>query len=157
MNKEVQYIITTLKNILEGEPWYGRPVYSILKDADPSSVYIKPGETEHSLIELLYHMIAWASFIQKRLENSQEWDDAYMATIDWREIDPVEHTWQKGMEELQETHERIIALLQEKDDSLLNEKVEYRPYNFRFLLNGLIQHNIYHLGQIAYVQKLLKS
>jgi hypothetical protein len=48
-----------------------------------------------------------------------------------------------------------MALLLQKDDSFLDEPVEYRKYDFRFLLNGLIQHNLYHTGQIAYVNKLL--
>jgi uncharacterized damage-inducible protein DinB len=155
MNKEVQYLITTFETTLQREPWYGRSVYSILEEIDPTIVYIKPGETEHSLIDLLYHMIAWAMFTQKRLEKDKGWDDAFMEKIDWRTIDPAEHTWHNGVKQLKETHEQIIGLLRDKDDSLLSEMVDFRKYNFRFLLNGLIQHNVYHLGQIAYVKKLL--
>jgi hypothetical protein len=33
--------------------------------------------------------------------------------------------------------------------------VPTRSFNYRFMLNGLLQHNIYHLGQIAYVKKQL--
>ena len=89
MNKELQYLITTLQSTLQGEPWYGRSVYSILEEVDPSGAYVKPGETEHSLIELLYHMITWAGFTLQRLQKSQEPNDPQ---LDWREIDPVEHT-----------------------------------------------------------------
>ncbi|MCY7309203.1 MAG: hypothetical protein LH619_00365 [Chitinophagaceae bacterium] len=42
-----------------------------------------------------------------------------------------------------------------KDDDFLVEPVDYRKYNFRFLLNAMIEHNIYHLGQVAYVNKML--
>src|SRR4051812_40318457 len=103
MNKEVQSIITTLKNTLNGEPWYGRSIESLLGEADTATVYIKPGETQHSLIELLYHMVTWATFTLKRLENDQERD---IEKLDWRDIDPVEHTWEKGTAELQQTHNR---------------------------------------------------
>ena len=54
-------------------------------------------------------------------------------------------------------YQEIIALLHTKDDMFLEEKVDYRNYNFRFLINGLIQHNIYHLGQVAYLKKLLEG
>jgi hypothetical protein len=47
--------------------------------------------------------------------------------------------------------------LKKKEDAFLEEKVDYRNYNFRFLLNGLVQHDIYHLGQIAYVGKMLAA
>jgi hypothetical protein len=35
--------------------------------------------------------------------------------------------------------------------------VDERKYNFRKLLHGLIQHDIYHLGQIAYIKKIASS
>ena len=60
------------------------------------------------------------------------------------------------MIELKSIHEKIIALLQLKDDEWLKEKVNFRDFDNRFLLNGLIQHNIYHLGQIAYLKKQLE-
>ena len=67
MRKEIEYIVTTLHSILNGEPWYGRPVMKILQEIDPSIVYKKPNENSHSLIELLYHMNTWAEFTLKRL------------------------------------------------------------------------------------------
>ena len=76
--------------------------------------------------------------------------------MDWRGIDPKIHTWKKGMEQLKTIHSKIIELLKQKtDDSFLSGIVTIREYNYRFLLNGLIQHNIYHLGQIAYLKKML--
>lgn len=32
MNKEIQSIIRNLENTLDGEPWFGRPVYAILRE-----------------------------------------------------------------------------------------------------------------------------
>lgn len=155
MNKEVQSIIRNLQNTLSGEPWFGRAVYPILEEADVSKVYTKPNDTEHSLIELLYHIITWADFTLKRIEKDKTNDLAAAENMDWREIDPKVHTWKKGLAEFKVIHKKIIALLKKKDDTFLKEKVDYRKYNYRFLLNGLIQHNIYHLGQIAYLKKLL--
>jgi uncharacterized damage-inducible protein DinB len=156
MNKEIQYLITTLQNTLFGEPWYGRAAFSLLEEVDPSTVYIKPRETNHSLIDLLYHMITWAEFTLRRLEKKQD-DMKVVEQLDWRAIDPVEHTWEKGMGQFKQIHEQIIEVLHTKEDSFLKEIADYREYNFRFLLHGLIQHNIYHIGQVAYVYKLIGS
>jgi len=59
------------------------------------------------------------------------------------------------MAALTATHQELMATLEMADDSLLDEKVDYRDYNFRTLLDGLLTHNIYHVGQIAVVHKLL--
>ena len=155
MNKEIQFIIRSLQQVNNSEPWFGRPVYAILEEADISKVYIKPNNTEHSLIELLYHMLTWAEFTLKRIEKDPIQDMAAFEKMDWREIDPAAHNWKKSLTEFKSVNEKIIQLLDKKNDGFLKEIVDYRKYNFRFLLNGYIQHNIYHLGQIAYVKKLL--
>lgn len=155
MNKEIQSIIRRFENVNAGEPWFGRAVFTILEEVDPKKVYEKPNGTEHSLIELLYHMNTWASFTLKRLEKDEEMDMAAFEKLDWRRIDPKQHTWKKGLAELRSIHKKIINILKKKEDIFLKEIVDYRKYNYRFLLNGLIEHNIYHLGQVAYLKKLL--
>jgi DinB superfamily len=155
MNKEIQSIIRNLQNTLSGEPWFGRALYSIMEEVDASKVYMKPDDKEHSLIELLYHMNTWAMFCLLQLKNASPEEMKATESIDWREIDPANHNWKKGMEEFKETHNEIISILETKNDEFLAEMVSGRKFNFRFMLNGLIQHNIYHLGQIAYVKKLL--
>jgi len=151
----MQSIIRNLENTLDGEPWYGRPVYAILREITSSQAYIKPGKKAHSLADLLYHMLTWAEFTLKRVEKDNSMDMAAFEELDWRQIDPILHDWEEGLSAFIATHQQLVARLQEQDDAFLEEKVDYRHYNFRFLLNGLIQHNIYHLGQIAYLKKLL--
>ncbi|HEY6062446.1 MAG TPA: DinB family protein [Chitinophagaceae bacterium] len=155
MNKETQSIIRNLQNTLSGEPWFGRALYPIMEEVDASKVYTKPKGTEHSLIELLYHMITWATFCLLQLKNSSPEELKETESLDWRELDPKTHTWKNGMTAFKEIHKEIVSFLETKNDELLSQMVKGRKFNYRFMLNGLIQHNIYHLGQVAYVKKLL--
>ena len=68
MNKELTSIIKELENTLDGEPWFGRAVYQLMREVDPQKAFIKPNDTGHSLVELLYHMITWTEFSLKRIE-----------------------------------------------------------------------------------------
>ena len=156
MNKETQSIIRNLQNVLTGEPWYGRSIYAILEEINPAIVHKKSNDNSHSLTELLYHMITWAGFTQKQIEGAGKEEIEKIESRDWIVIDPKIHDWQKGLTELKSIHEKIMDLLQSKEDEWLKEKVSFREFNYRFLLNGLIQHNIYHLGQIAYLRKQLE-
>jgi len=156
MNKETQYIAKSFEDTLSKEPWFGRAVFEILGEADESKVQTKPNGTEHSMIELLWHMNTWAEFALGSLENRSAEDMKAIEANDWREIDPKTHTWKKGLEQLRATHNRIVEILKQKtDDSFLEDIVPLRKFNFRYMLNGLIQHNIYHLGQVAYLKKML--
>ena len=152
---EIQSIIRNLENTLDGDPWYGRPVYAMLREVDSSIAYKKPTPGSHSLIDLLYHMLTWAEFTLKRIEKDDINDLAAFEKLDWREIDPKLHDWDEGLAAFIAAHQQIIALLHTKKDTFLDEIVDYRQYDFRYLLNGLIQHNIYHLGQVAYLKKFI--
>ena len=156
MNKETLYIAKTFEDTLSKQPWFGRPVYVIIGEADESKVHTKPNGTEHSMIELLWHMNTWAEFTLGSLEGRSVDEMKAIEANDWRTIDPKTHTWKKGLEQLKSTHKKIVELLNQKaDDSFLGDIVPLREYNFRYMLNGLIQHNIYHLGQVAYLKKML--
>lgn len=156
MNKQTQALIKSFEDTLSGQPWFGRAVYEILGEADESKVYTKPNGTEHSMIELLWHMNTWAEFALGSLEKRSAEDMKAIEANDWREIDPKKHTWKKGMEQLKATHNKIVEILKQKtDDDFLAEIVSLRKFNFRYMLNGVIQHNIYHLGQLAYLKKML--
>lgn len=154
MKKETQQIIHSLREVLYGEPWYGQSFFSVVKDIDVSIVYERP-EGQHSLIDLLYHMITWTEFAENIFDETKSKSIKSFEDMDWRKIDPEEHGWEKGIEVFKQINENIISQLLTKEDPFLENLVDERKYNVRFLLNGLLQHHIYHLGQIAYVKKLL--
>lgn len=153
-NKEMQSIIRNMDNIMYHEPWYGDAVMVMLKKIHPAMVYINPPHS-HAAIEIVYHMIAWMHFTEDAVNGTIREGDIGEIPANWRGIDPKVHTWNAALEELELTHKKLVALLETKDDALLSQKLPNRDYNYRFLLNGLMQHNIYHLGQIAFLKNLL--
>jgi uncharacterized damage-inducible protein DinB len=157
MNQEISSVILNFENVLNGHPWFGRSVYEILDETDSSKAFTRPNGTEHSLADLLWHMNTWADFTLKRIQKDDSYDLTSAEELDWRIIDPQLHSWKKGVKEFKSLHALIIKELKKKEDTFLEEKVDYRNYNFRFLLNGLVQHDIYHLGQIAYLEKMLAA
>ena len=155
MNAEMSSIVAMLEAVHSTGTWYGKPVMEVLTATDETVVYERPTANSHSLIDLLYHMLNWQDFTLRRLQKIREADPTLVDQMDWRDIDPKIHTWKEGVAAFEEQFRQIKALLETVPESLLEEPVDYRDYNFRHLLNGLIQHNIYHIGQVAYVQKLL--
>ena len=155
MNTKTKALIAKIIQVNEGDPWFGRSAWSILDEVNINNVRTKPAGVGHSMLELLYHMITWADFTLQRIVKNPVNDLYATEQLDWREIDPQIHTWEKGLAEFKSIQKKIITALGEKQDAFLEEIVDYRSYNFDFLVNGMIEHTIYHLGQIAYVQKML--
>jgi uncharacterized damage-inducible protein DinB len=157
MNKEILFLIAQLKDAYEGEPWFGRNAKELLSEITEDIAFQKPSE-EHSNLELVYHMITWREFTISRLQALPGKDMNYFEQNDWQKLDHSNKAlWQQGLNRLQETQNELISLLEKQEESLLEKSVSERTYNFRKLLHGLVQHDIYHLGQIAYIKKMLQN
>jgi len=155
MNKEIQYITKQLQTLYNGDPWFGRAMKKILAEIDPAAALQRPND-QHSMLEILYHIINWREFTISRLQAGNDKTVQYFDENDWKQLDHSDDSlWKKGLQLLEDSQELLLTLLGNLPEDILNNQVADREYNYRFLLQGIIQHDIYHLGQIAYVKKLL--
>ena len=155
MNTQIQTIIGRLRETLYGEPWYGKSASRIFSEIDSSVTNVRPEQHPHTPTDLIYHMLTWSEFALKRIEGEKIDDMEKFEKLDWREIDPQIHGWEEAVIDFKKTNEQLITALENKDDEWLNTIVDYREYNFRTLLEGLIDHHIYHLAQINYIGKAM--
>ena len=154
MNNELKMYAAQLNENFSGEPWFGRNIQAILKEINEDIAYQKPNG-QHSILELLYHMINWRLFTINRLEKSSATVKSFEEN-DWQVLDHQDKSlWQKGIDQLNDTQQRLLNLINTMKDEDLQTPVHERDYENRTLINGIIQHDIYHLGQIAYIKKML--
>ncbi|HEX8314762.1 MAG TPA: DinB family protein [Flavisolibacter sp.] len=157
MQTEIKLLIEQLRDAYEGEPWFGRSVKELLNEVNEKQAFVKLND-QHSFLELVWHMVTWREFTVHCLQPSSDRSLKYFEDLDWRELDHTNLSlWPEGLRMLDESQERLLAALQQQDDSILNNVVKERNYNYRKLITGVIQHDIYHLGQIAYLNKALKN
>jgi uncharacterized damage-inducible protein DinB len=154
MNREILLIAEQLNEVYEREPWFGRSIKEILSEIDETIVFEKPNG-QHSILELLWHMVTWKEFTLTRLRNDEK-PVAYFEKNDWRVLDHSDRTiWQQGLQQFAALHKELIDVIQRQKDEMLSQSTGDRQYDFRKLLYGIVQHDIYHLGQIAYIKKML--
>ena len=157
MNKEILAIVDQLKDAYEGDPWWGRNASTLLGEVDERIATEKP-YGQHSVLELVWHMINWKEFAISRLHEIDGKDLHYFETNDWRHLDHAHKSlWHQGVERLRYVHNELVGLLEQQSDELLDQNVAERSYSYRKLLNGVLQHDIYHLGQIAYIVKMVRK
>ena len=157
MKREILLIAEQIKDAYEGEPWFGKSAMDNLNEIDADGATEKPAG-QHSILELLWHMINWKQFVINRLRNDNEKSVHSFEENDWIELDHSDKTlWQQGLRQFSKLHNELVETLQQQNDELLSQRVSGRNYDFRKLLYGIIQHDIYHLGQIAYIKKMLQK
>ena len=84
MNTEILQIAEQLKNAYEGDAWFGRPLKSLLNDVDESIAFEKPNG-EHSILQLLWHIINWRGFTINRLREGDEISLKQFEVNDWQQ------------------------------------------------------------------------
>ena len=157
MNTEILQIAEQIKDSYNGNPWFGKSVKTLLNEVDQTIVFEKPNN-QHSILELLWHMILWREFIINRLRKDYSVTLQYFEQNDWRQLDHNDkNLWKEGLKKIEETQSELIEVLQRQKDDLLLEIVPGKKYKYHQLLYGIIHHDIYHLGQIAYINKMFKQ
>lgn len=155
-NPEINNILHQLKDTWNGDPWFGKPIKELLEGITEKEAYSHPSG-QHSIAQLVWHMVTWRQFVLSRIHPKESKDLDYFEEKDWRQVSPQTHSWQAGLEQLHQTSEELTQALKTFDDAILEQQVSDRNYTFRKLLYGIVQHDIYHLGQIAYLRKLLAA
>jgi uncharacterized damage-inducible protein DinB len=154
---EIGSLVAQLKDAYEGDPWFGRSVKALLREVEEEAAFIKIN-SQHSILELVWHMITWREFTIHCLQPSSGRSLKDFEEQDWRTLDHTNVSlWKEGLQKLEKTQSELLRLFSEQEDSILEQNVPGRTYNFRKLLTGIIQHDIYHLGQIAYITKQVKN
>ncbi len=147
-----------MEEIYYGNPWYGDSVSKILDKINPANAVKKIIPDGHTIVDILYHIMTWRYFTIMQLRRDKEYDVRQNDKNDWRIIDyNKKELWKDALSEFDNTHKMLITELHKFDNDKIDEKVHSRNYSYKYLLNGLIQHDIYHLGQISLISSTLSK
>lgn len=148
---KAQEIADRLSEIFNGEPWFGEPLQSKLENVNAEMAYYQPAPGKHSIAEILSHMEYWRkSFVHelsgdKSISFSGDSPDNWPVLADLKKLG-----WEKQLKSFEATHQQLIKQLNALKDTPL-------PENLRVNLNGLVNHDIYHIGQIGFVKSMASS
>lgn len=147
MKSETRTISQLLQHSFEKVPWYGPSVMETLRDISPSMVEKKIGRS-HSIIELVLHMTSWRVFVAEHLNGN----DTYEVSDEMNF--PKPGSWTGAVVALKQSQARLLEAIDRFPEERLDEVVPSRPYKFRVMLHGIVQHDIYHTGQISLLKRM---
>lgn len=159
MNAVAEKLIAELEKAINGDPWYGASLKTILSDVNCERALIKFSDNVHSIAEITHHVCGWIEEVASRLEGNESKDPE---RGDWKAITILsEFEWDELRRNLFTAHSNIIDLVQKLPFEQLEEQVGKEKnkelgtgISYREMLVGLMEHNIYHGGQIALLKKL---
>jgi uncharacterized damage-inducible protein DinB len=151
---ETTRIADQLRRAFSGDAWHGDSLLEILDGVTAAQAAAPPIPHAHTIWELVLHIAAWDGAVRRRLGGEA------VALSDEQNFPPVRDTsetaWRKTLEHVRQVHDELVQAVSESPDTRLAELVpgkEGAHYNFYYMLHGVVQHELYHAGQIALLKK----
>ena len=159
---EIDRIVDQLQREHSGDPWHGSPLVSILDGVTAEQAAAKPLAGVHSIWELVLHVTAWKGEVRRRLSGAPAGEPE---EGDWPSVGtPTAERWHDALNRLRATHDHLLAAIRRLQENRLFEPTNDPRdpplgtcVSYYELLHGIVQHDVYHSGQIALLKKSLNS
>lgn len=148
--------VTDFEQLYEKGAWFGDTYMEKLADVTEKEAFTPPMKGVHTIAELVAHVIYWRTPIIKRLKGGKDYAASVDSPENWVPLDQLKAKgWKKILNDFGESQRELLNLLKQAKPGFFKE--EYSPGNsWDYVVDGIIQHDIYHLGQLALVKKMIR-
>jgi uncharacterized damage-inducible protein DinB len=150
---EIQRILDQMDRAFSGDAWHGPSLMSLLEGiaAEDASRRTIPGA--QSIWELVHHIGAWQDIVHRRLNG----ENVEITTErDWPHVWEVSDSdWKQALDNLKAHRSRLRDFVAGLSDDQLDQKAAGSTESRYVVLHGVVQHDLYHAGQIAIMKKTL--
>ena len=134
------------------DAWYGPSLAELLAQTSPRLATTPPVPGAHSISELLQHLLLW----NERVRNTSDATPLalWQAEKEWAEL-PI--PWNELVARWNQSRDLLEERLRNFPLEDLQKQVPGRSYPYETMLDGIVQHTIWHTGQIAMISSMLRS
>ena len=151
---ETARLADQIRRAFQGSAWHGDSVLQLLADVDAKTAAARPIENAHTIWELVLHIAAWDDAVGRRAQGAR-------VSLSSKEnfppvVDESEAAWRESVEKLKHTHNQLVKTVAAFPDSRLGKQVPGKKathHTFFYMFSGIVQHELYHAGQIALLKK----
>jgi len=142
---ETKRIADQLRRAFAGDPWHGDPLSAILRGVTADQAQARPLPKSHNIWEIVLHIELYTGLAIGAIQGVPM-PRLYLEKKDWP---PVTGEWPAALGKIFTTAEALAQAIDAFPDSRLDDTVPGRDYNFYYLFHGIVQHSLYHAGQIS--------
>lgn len=140
--------IAHLQRAFRGPSAHGPALHELIDDLTDEQAKAKPLAEVHSIAELVAHVTSWIDAIARRLEG----EEFATASVDnFPDVNML--TFAEIAARFTRAHERLLESVSRLGDDDFLRQGAGRDYNVLEALNFVVDHSLYHAGQIALLKK----
>ena len=151
---EVSRMTDQWRRAAKGPAWHGPSIREVLKGVTARQAAARPIAGAHTIWELVLHSTAWIDIVRRRLEGTAP--KRITAAMNWPKLGSTNaRDWRRAVSELERASAELEATIRGLDDGGLEQDLPgvddtWSAYR---TVHGIIQHTLYHAGQIAVLKK----
>ena len=149
---EINRTLKHYDSVLNGEPWHGDAIWQILNSISAGSAAARPPFEGHTIWEIVMHMTFWECVATKRLRGERA---GLVEELNFPGMPaPTEENWQRTLEEFRSANRAFRDAFAQLDAARLDELTAAGKRSYFDEAHGVMEHDIYHAGQIALLSKI---
>ena len=148
---EIRRIANQIERAFNGEAWHGPAVKEVLAGVTAQKAAARPVAGAHTIWEITAHIAVWEDVARRRLlgetvapTDEEDWPAAGTGG---------ERAWAALLKRLEDGNRALRDVILAYDESQLDRPPKNNRTAAYLLMHGVIQHDLYHAGQIAVLKK----
>jgi uncharacterized damage-inducible protein DinB len=149
---EIARMLDQLNRAYAKDAWHGPAVLEVLEGVDETRAAARPLASAHSILELTLHMAVWKDVVRRRLQG-ESWQPK--PEEDWAPTaGNSAAAWTAARATLDASHQALTEVVTAFPEAGLDRPPTPDGRRSAYdLIHGVIQHDLYHAGQIAMLKK----
>jgi hypothetical protein len=150
---ETQRLLQQYETVLHGDAWHGDAIWKILNGISAEAAAHRPLGDSHTIWEIVMHMTFWEAVGAKRLAGERAGLDEDEA-LNFPAMPVIsEVNWRQTLERFRASNEEFGKALAKLEAARVDELTAAGKRTFYDEAHGVIQHDVYHAGQVALLKK----
>ena len=177
---EMKRIVDLLDRAGGGDAWHGPSVDATLAGVTTAQAAARPIIDGHSIWELALHIAVWERAVARRFAGErfdptaeEDWSPPEVEMADRtyavigviprasgkdassgnRATKAADDAWARTVADVRTARSELRAAMLAFDSHRLDTTVQGKNYSFYVMAHGIVQHDLYHAGQIALLKK----
>ncbi|MFY0686696.1 MAG: DinB family protein [Cyclobacteriaceae bacterium] len=153
---EIESIIASFETMHSDRPWYGIGMMQTLKEIPKDIINLKPQCVSHSIAQLVRHIINWRLFTIEKMKGNPIHLFEENAAMDWPTEEVTYEGWHELIGIIETTANDLVSEMKKLTPERMDQTSPGSNYKLRYIVNGIVQHDIYHLGQVRQLHKIIE-
>jgi len=156
---EIDRITDQLQRAFKKDSWSGPSLQEVLANVTAECAAARPLADAHTIWEIVLHVTGWKDAVRRRLNGEPV---RLPLEGDWPAVtDTSPAAWQSTIAKLEQRHEELAQTVQSLTEARLKDILITEQsretgggVSCYITLHGIVQHDLYHAGQIALLKKV---